>query len=265
MPKLTRYGLIIEQIFLSKHKRGARQIDFEREDIARAADDLSIGLPKNLGDVVYSFRYRSEFPESIRSRTPKGKAWIIRPAGAAKYRFVLIEDRPLLPNGSLTTTKVPDATPGLITKYALSDEQALLARVRYNRLLDIFTGVACYSLQNHLRTTASGLGQVETDEIYVGIDKKGIHYVFPVQAKGGIDKLNVVQIEQDIAVCRDKFPALICCPIGAQSMGAEVIVLFEFEEDAKGIGVASERHYRLVPPEEVSDKDLESYRQRMAE
>jgi len=41
--------------------------------------------------------------------------------------------------------------------YALGDEQALLAKLRYNRLLDIFTGVVCYSLQNHLRTNVPGM------------------------------------------------------------------------------------------------------------
>jgi hypothetical protein len=55
--------------------------------------------------------------------------------------------------------------------YALNDEQALLAKLRYNGLVDIFVGIACYSLQSHLRTTVSGLGQVEIDEIYIGIDK----------------------------------------------------------------------------------------------
>jgi hypothetical protein len=53
----------------------------------------------------------------------------------------------------MASTKVPDSTPGVVAKYALSAEQALLAKVRYNRLVDIFTGVACSSLQNHLRTT----------------------------------------------------------------------------------------------------------------
>ena len=41
------------------------------------------------------------------------------------------------------------------------------------------------ALQNHLRTTVAGMGQVETDEIYVGVDRSGSHYVVPVQAKGG--------------------------------------------------------------------------------
>src|SRR5439155_21625553 len=128
-------------------------------------------------------------------------------------RFVLVPNVTLTPIPSIAETKVPDATAGVVAKYALSDEQALLAKLRYNRLVDIFTGVACYSLQNHLRTTVPDIGQVETDELYIGVDRRGAHYVFPVQAKGGRDKLSVVQIEQDLALCMHKFPYLICRPI----------------------------------------------------
>ena len=149
------------------------------------------------------------------------------------------------PNSALLRIKVPDATPGIIARYALDDEQALLARVRYNRLIDIFAGVACYSLQNHLRTAVKELGQVETDEIYVGIDRRGAHFVFPVQAKGGRDRMSVVQIEQDLAMCGAKFPNLICRPIGAQFLADDIIALIEFSETADGIRIAAERHYSI--------------------
>lgn len=55
----------------------------------------------------------------------------------------------------MAAIKTPDATPEIAAAYALSDEQALLAKVRYNRLLDIFLSVAAYSLQNHLRKIGS--------------------------------------------------------------------------------------------------------------
>jgi len=265
MTAQNRYAAIIERIFHSKFSAGMREVDFERDDIVRVAQQLRIQLPKNLGDVVYSFRYRTPLPKSIRSKAGKGQAWIIRPAGKAKYRFALVPYRPISPSDTMATTKVPDATPGVIAKYALSDEQALLARVRYNRLVDIFTGVTCYSLQNHLRTSVPSMGQVETDEIYVGVDKKGVHYAFPVQAKGGKDKLSVVQIEQDMAVCAEKFPSLVCRPLGAQFMANDVIALFEFEDSDHGVVVASERHYKLVPPEEVTEADLRAYLKRTAD
>jgi hypothetical protein len=263
--KSGTYAAILERIFDSKYRRGMREVDFEPEDIVRCASELKIGLPKNLGDLVYSFRYRAALPETIQSSAGKGYIWIIRGVGSAEYRFVLVPEITLAPNANLAETKVPDATPGVVAKYALSDEQALLARVRYNRLIDIFTGVVCYSLQNHLRTTVSAIGQVETDELYVGVDKKGVHYVIPVQAKGGKDKLSVVQIEQDVAVCASKFPSLVCRPIGAQFMRNDVIALFEFEQNERGVVVCSEKHYKLVPPDEVTEEDLKAYRERKAD
>ena len=62
------------------------------------------------------------------------------------------------PREDLITISIPDATPELIRVYALDDEQALLAIVRYNRLIDTFLGLTTYSLQNHLRTTVKRIG-----------------------------------------------------------------------------------------------------------
>ena len=258
----NRYAQIIEKIFLSRYKDGAREVGFEREDLVRTCEELCIPVPKNLGDIVYSFRYRATMPDGVKDTAPEGEVWIIRPVGKAQYLFALVADEPIAPNPLMSVTKVPDSTPGIIAKYALSDEQALLARVRYNRLIDIFSGVTCYSLQNHLRTTVPAMGQVETDELYIGVDKRGAHYVFPVQAKGGSDKLSVVQIEQDIALCKDKFPGLICRPIAAQFMEGDLIVLFEFEEGSDRVTLSAERHYLLVPHEDVTTDDLDAYRQR---
>jgi hypothetical protein len=173
--KANRYSAIIEKIFFSKYAEGAREVPFERPEMEKLAASLKEKLPKNLGDLVYSFRYRAILPSSITSLAGKDEIWIIRPTGRSKYSFVLVKDTPIIPNEHMAVTKVPDSTPGIVAKYAFSDEQALLAKVRYNRLVDIFSGITCYSLQNHLRTTAPDVGQVETDEIYIGVDKKGAH------------------------------------------------------------------------------------------
>jgi hypothetical protein len=165
-----------------------------------------------------------------------------------------------LPSVLLVETKIPDATPGVIVRYSLNDEQALLARLRYNRVIDIFTGLTCYSLQNHLRTTLPGGSQIETDEIYIGLDKRGVHYILPVQGKGRKDKKGIVQIEQDYNMCAAKFFRLLCRAIAAQLIDDDLIALFEFEQTNEGIKVAAEKHYRLVKPEELSQEELESYR-----
>ncbi|MFN0159539.1 MAG: DNA methyltransferase [Bacteroidota bacterium] len=261
----NRYSQIIERIFLTNYKKGATEVPFAREEIGHIAKKLSITLPKNLGDIIYSFRYRADLPEKVRDKAPTGKQWVIRPAGRAKYCFALISEKDISPNELLAETKIPDSTPGLIALYALDDEQALLAKLRYNRLLDIFTGITCYSLQNHLRTSVAHLGQVETDEVYVGVDKRGVHYALPVQAKGGKDRINVVQIEQDFEMCKSKFPHLVCRAIGAQFVSNNKIALFEFENTGEGVKVVAEKHYQLVAPEQVTPEILKTYRQRLPE
>ena len=250
-------------MFFDRHKRGAKSIEFERAEFEAAARDLGIDLPKNLGDIIYSFRYRTPVPESILDTARKGHTWIIRPAGRARYRFAQVVPVDIAPDAALAETKVPDATPGVIDMYALGDEQALLAKLRYNRLIDTFTGLTCYSLQNHLRTTVPEMGQVETDEVYVGIDRHGIHYVLTVQAKGKGESIGVVQLEQDFALCRAKFPALVPRPLAAQFMGADLIALFELTETSEGIRKAAEAHYKLVSPDELTTEELEAYRQRV--
>jgi hypothetical protein len=219
-------------------------------------------LPKNIGDILYSFRYRVDLPKTILKEAAEGYQWVILPAGRAKYKFVLTRQNHFKPNEQLALTKIPDATPGIIVKYAMNDEQALLAKVRYNRLIDIFTGLTCYSLQNHLRTTVPGMGQVETDELYIGIDKKGAHYFIPVQAKGGKDKLGEVQIEQDFAIGKAKFPYLICKPIAAQFMLSGAIALFEFEMADTGLAITAEKHYLLTVPDQITQVELDNYKNR---
>ncbi len=259
----NRYLQIIERIFLFHYTEGVEEIFFEREELVKTASELGINLPKNLGDIIYSFRYRVALPDSIRSKAPEGRVWVIRPAGRSRYCFAAITPVEILPSPVLAETKIPDSTPGIVEMYALSDEQALLAIVRYNRLVDILTGIACYSLQNHLRTYVRGIGQVETDEIYVGLDNRGAHYVFPIQAKGGSDKLSIIQLEQDFAVCAAKFPNLLCNAIAAQFMKNDLIALFLFEMGDSGITLLNEKHYRLVPAAEISKEELLTYRSRL--
>ncbi|MFC1764405.1 endonuclease [Planctomycetota bacterium] len=258
----SRYTAIIEKIFFSKYTKGDEEVAFEREDLVRAAKSLRIKLPKNLGDVIYSIRNRSQLPQRILKTQPRGKEWVIEGRGRSLYCFCLVTENRIVPNEQLAAIKIPDATPEIVLSYALSDEQALLAKVRYNRLLDVFLGMAVYSLQNHLRTTVHDLGQVEIDEIYVGIDKRRAQYVLPVQAKGGADQLSVVQAKQDIACCEEKFSNLECRAISAQFISADLIALFELALDDGMVKIVEEKHYRLVPGDQITAEDLQKYSRR---
>ena len=257
--ELNRYAQILQKIFFDRYKPGVIAVQFERDDIAATAAALGIQLPKNLGDVLYAFRYRTPLPRSIQETAPTGKDWIIQGQGRSKYSFVLEDTFDITPHTNMAEIKVPDATPGIVDLYTTDDEQALLSKLRYNRLIDIFLGLTCYSLQNHLRTAVPNIGQVETDEIYVGIDKRGQHYVVPVQAKGGTDQHNVVQIKQDFALCAHRFPHLICRAIGAQFMKNNAIALFEFALEDGRLVLREEKHYRLTTPADFSGEDWRDY------
>lgn len=260
MSKATnRYHALIKKIFFDGYGDGTTEIPWERGDLERAADDLGIQLPKNLGDVVYSIRYRSPMPASILDTQPEGKEWVIRGQGRAKYAFKLVKINRIVPRDDMVAIKIPDATPEIIGQYALSDEQALLAKVRYNRLIDVFLGLVAYSLQNHLRTTVSDIGQIEIDEIYVGVDSHGRQFIIPVQAKGGSDQLSVIQTEQDIQCCAEKYPNLISRAISAQFIEDDLIALFELAFDSDEIKVVQERHYRLVQGDQISVSELARY------
>ena len=255
----NRYYALIQKVFFDHYVNGVTDINWERTDLENAAIDLNIKLPKNLGDVVYSIRYRTPMPQAIIDTQPDNMEWVIRGAGRAKYQFKLVKVNRITPRDDMIAIKIPDATPEIISAYALSDEQALLAKVRYNRLIDIFLGLVAYSLQNHLRTTVINIGQIEIDEIYVGIDTAGRQFIIPVQAKGGNDQLSIIQTEQDIQCCTEKYPTLLSRAISAQFIEDNLIALFELVVDEDEIKVVQEKHYRLVPSSQISANELARY------
>jgi hypothetical protein len=255
----NRYEAIILSLFENHYTEGLREFEFTRSEVESISALLKVEVPKNIGDVFYSFRYRSELPQTIRDTAAEGFEWMIEGAGRARYRFIQVKLNRIVPREELITIKIPDATPEIIVAYALSDEQALLAKVRYNRLIDVFLGITAFSLQNHLRTTVASIGQIEIDEMYVGVDRYGRQFIVPVQAKGGSDRHAAVQTQQDIAYCVKKFPNLICRAVSAQFMSGDRIAMFELLLQDNEIRVAEEKHYQLVSSANISVEDLRDY------
>ncbi len=256
----SRYDQLIEKVFFDNYDEESDVVDFDRAQFESCARDLNIDLPKNLGDIIYSYRYRKELPKTVKATLQPGEEWIIRSPGTGKYQFAKSAIHRITPNPRLSTVKVLDATPEIIRKYTLNDEQALLAILRYNRLIDTFLGITCYPLQSHLRTALPEMGQVETDEIYIGVSKTGAQFVVPLQAKGNLDQLGIVQIEQDFMIGKTKFPNLICRPVAAQFVEENKIALFEFVEEDGEARIKDEKHYQIVSSEDLSAEELQQYR-----
>jgi len=257
---LNVYNAIIEDIFFKYFKGSENYIEWERQEIIDSAVKLNLPIPKNLGDLIYTFRFRQPFPPKILETQPSKREWVLELNGRAKYKFSLKKINRIVPREDLVVVDIPDATPELIRAYSLDDEQALLAVVRYNRLIDTFLGLTTYSLQNHLRTTVKNVGQIEIDELYVGIDRYGCHYIIPVQAKGGNDQIGIVQIEQDLKYVAEKFPGLKGRAIATQFMLDEKIALFELTIQKDAVKIVDEKHYRLIPASALNQKAIRNYR-----
>ena len=257
---MNKYESIIDLVFKNNFHKGNLIVKFSREELVKATNELGFSRIKNLGDIPYSFRFRNELPDTIQSTAPSGAEWIIVGVGIGEYAFRLASPGKIEPSLHYLPTKIPDATPEIVRQYAPgSDEQALLTRARYNRLVDVFTGLTCYSVQNHLRTTVENIGQVEVDEIYIGLNKRGTHFVLPCQAKSPGDRFGIVQVMQDIALCKERYPSAICRPIALRFMSEDDVALLELavreEDEILMLNIVDEKQYRLVPRSEISDKE----------
>jgi hypothetical protein len=123
-----QYATIISEIFRKHYRGSGKEFTFERDEIASTGKMHGVGVPRNLGDVIYTYRHRRPLPNDILETQPEGMHWLILGAGDAIYRFRLSRVAHIVPTAGLLVRKIPDATPEIIRNYALGDEQASLQR-----------------------------------------------------------------------------------------------------------------------------------------
>lgn len=279
MPKRAKsqdavYIRIMEALFKRHKAHRQNEFDWQRSEITDIAHSLGAKVPANLGDNIYAIRHgRNLLPDKI-VELAQPRHWLLLPNGKSKYRFVKAKNANFELDRTLRTVKVPNSTPQIVEANALTDEQAVLARIRYNRLIDLFLGVNAFALQSHLRTTVEHFrrSQIETDEIYVAVDKAGVQYVIPVQAKGRHETIGAVQAIQDIYCCQEKFPRLVCRAVAAKTVDIEkhasgvdiyTVGLMELgiEPDTSyDVTKIQERHFELVLHGDITENDLAEYR-----
>jgi hypothetical protein len=246
---------VIRRVFKKRYVSGAPEVTFTMDDIReaiRAVRGIRPGYKEdNVADVRYEFTSgRRDLPASINRLGP----WMIVGRGKARYAFVKLSETPqVLIQDDLLTILLPNATPEIVVEYAGSDEQGLLAKINYNRLLDLFLQLTCYHLQNHWRTSVRNKGQIEIDDLYVGLSIDGQQFVIPVEAKCAKDKLNKTQIAQMIDFAHERYPKLIVRPVGVQETKDGSLVLIEFTPAAHpdNIKIKEMRRYRLVTIDQI--------------
>jgi len=242
---MSIYDRVLVEIF-SRHDGASQdEFEFEREEVEKILREWGRRV-KNLGDVLYSYRSgRRPLPEDIAAIGN----WVIEGRGRGRYAFRQLARSPYIQIPTdLQTIGVLDATPDIILKYGGSDEQGLLTRVRYNRLVDIFLGITAYHLQGHVRAYIKDSGQVEIDDLYLGVDTDGNQHVIPIEAKTAKEPLGVIQVTSLNAFGQRKFPGLILRSVAVKSWDDDSIFFIEFNSslDSNEIEVVEYRRYRLV-------------------
>ncbi|MHC4644824.1 MAG: endonuclease [Planctomycetota bacterium] len=245
---LTDYEKIIAALFKKKRRGSSKpdRIDFTKDELVETARNLGMQL-RNPPDVVYTFRTRRILPAPI-LRTGN---WILMPKGKGKFSFVRTTRASFVEiQEGLAHIEILNALPEIVEKYTTKDEQGLLSTIRYNRLIDIFTSITCFHLQSHIRTTITGEGQIEIDDLYVGVDEDAREYVLPTEAKSPDerDKLGWFQIANLVKFAAQCFPNLKCRPIAAKPAGQNLVCLMEFDDnvDHETIAIKNIKVYKLI-------------------
>ncbi len=249
-----QYDRIWRIVFDEAKARGpneAGEYTFATQDQRRA--QTAIGNTGNTYDLKYNLQGRGMLPEDIQTEAPLGKAWHIHTLGKGRYAFRLLpvgEDR-IHPAPGLAVIEIPNALPLLVERHSRRDEQALLARIRYNNLVGVFLGLSVYSLQSHWKTSIKGTGiPTEIDEVYVGLNAEGEQFAICVEAKSKSPKetVSAAQILGNYAAAKHQFATLPIISIAAKALDDTTIAMLLLEVDAAEGTVAKtmERHYRVV-------------------
>ncbi len=67
----SKYDRVIEKVFFDNYSETSK-ISFDREELASASETLNIPRIKNLGDIVYSYRFRKDLPDAINETAQTG-------------------------------------------------------------------------------------------------------------------------------------------------------------------------------------------------
>lgn len=237
------YDQVILEMFNRVYRDNKAELHFTKDELVQVCRDLNLVI-NNIPDIPYSYRTgRTDLPDEVLETGH----WAIEGAGKGKYKFVKLGRSPYIDIPSdLYITEIPEATPDIILKYGGQDEQAILTKVRYNRLVDTFLSLTAYHLQGHVRAAILDVGQVEVDDLYVGVDTKGRWYVIPVEAKsvGERERLGVIQVRQMILFARHKYPELQLRPVGIKPVEDGSLIFVEFDDKAELEAISVKRYAR---------------------
>jgi len=119
--------------------------------------------------------------------------------------------------------------------------------VRYNSVLQLFSGIVCWYLQTNVLTTkpANRKSHILLDELYVGIDSYGHHHAALVLAfEDAVVSPN--QLKLASTYLRNHFPLAHHRLFALEPIDENVFALFSLEAKRNRVVIDYERQYELV-------------------
>jgi len=245
--ELSQYDEVILAVFNQHYHAGAIRLVFQKDELAEICRQRSITV-RNIPDIIYSYRSRRSLPTEILQRGH----WAIESAGRSAYAFRLLSQPPhfAIAIDEYEPIDIYNALPEVVEGLLRNDEQSLLTRILYNRLVDIFTGLTCFHIQNHYRSFVNEVGEVELDALYVGVDKDGQLFIIPLEAKsaGHGELLGRIQVAQMAGLARQDFAEMKRRLLAVKQLPDGTIAFVEFSDklEPDDFKVISVSRFRLV-------------------
>lgn len=245
--ELSQYDEVILEVFLHHYRKGVDRLVFRKDELAEVCRKHGITV-RNIPDIIYTYRARRMLPDRILATGH----WAIAPAGRGAYAFRLLRNPPHfeIPFGDYAPVDIYNAIPELVEGLLRQDEQSLLTLVLYNRLVDIFTGLTCFHIQNHYRSYVADMGEVELDALYVGVDRTGALFVLPIEAKSQAESemIGRIQVSQMAKLVRQDFADLRRRILAVKALADGTIAMVEFDdhEEPDDFGIISVGRFRLI-------------------
>ena len=244
---LPLYDEVILEVFNRHYVTGSNRLLFKKDELTEICNKHGI-IVRNIPDIIYTYRVRRSLPSQILSTGH----WAIEPAGRGAYAFRLLRNAPRfdIPFYDYESIEIFNAIPEVVESLLRKDEQSLLTRLLYNRLVDIFSGLTCFHIQNHYRSFVMDMGEVEVDALYVGVNSNGILFVVPLEAKSQSESemIGRIQISQMVKLVRQDFPNFQRRILAVKALQDATIGIVEFNdyEDPDEIRILSVGRYKLI-------------------
>lgn len=207
--------LFVDYLFKNyKCKKNKDNILFTRDDIISFFKKNHIKTPKNIGDLIYNLRYRSDYLSSYDYFLKKDYTWTLISLNTGEYALVAKKQLRLPDLESLEINYIDDITPAHIHNLRTYNDQSLLMKILQNNILQEFLEDEVMTLQMHHKINLKDWGQAEIDGLLASNTQP---HLYLTEVKGYTEVIGWPQMIQLKLYSQQQHPETPFTPIFIQS------------------------------------------------